>query len=115
MVAEINVLVAQAWIWNSLSEEEKAVNIVDDPQAAEETKGVDASQFKKFSRYAVEEITRRGHRGEAIEKSAILKLLVPKHSDIVSDHKAKVQVKAEADASGGDKGNSYAIYEQRAK
>ncbi len=43
-VSEINVLVAQAWIFNSLSDEEKAVQIADDPQAAEEQKNsIDAT------------------------------------------------------------------------
>ncbi len=69
MVADINVLTAQAVIWNSLSEEEKACDVADDPQAAEETKGVDANQFKKFSRYAVEELTRRLNKADAIGKA----------------------------------------------
>ena len=78
VVAEMNVLTAQAYIWNSLTPEEQAVNIAEDTQAAEESKNaVDTSQFKKYSSFAVEETMRRGNKKDPIGKTQILKMLVP--------------------------------------
>ena len=118
-MADLNVLVAQALSWNSLTDEEKAVEI-SDPQAAEENKADPVREdFKKFSRFAVEEIMRRNLKTTGpIEKTAILKLLAPKYETIVADFKAQTQKSAEdkiAGAAGaGDQGNTYSEFEASA-
>ena len=114
VVADLPVLVAQALSWNSLTDEEKTVEIAD-PQAAEESiAGPAREDFKKFSRFAVEEIMRRQLKTtDSIGKTAILKLLAPEYATIVAEFKAQTQKSAEDKlASGaGDSGSIYGEYE----
>ena len=62
IVPDILVQAAQAYAWNSLPAEEKAV-VNDDPQAAGEAMTVSPEMMKRYSRFAVEEIIRRSNKG----------------------------------------------------
>lgn len=77
VVADIGVLTTQVWCWNSLPEDQKAVERAD-PQAAEEAKGVEQEDMKKYSRFAVEEMLRRTlKKAEPLSRANILSILVP--------------------------------------
>lgn len=76
-------------------------------------------QFKKFSRFAVEEVMRRAQKNasEPIGKKQILKLLVPNSNELVDELKATTQKKIEkkmerGDAVGG--AGPYAAFEAQA-
>ena len=113
IVPDIMVQAAQAFAWNSLPADEKAV-VNDDPQAAGEAMTVNEEMMKRYSRFAVEEIIRRSNKGsDAPGKTQILNMLVPKHAEIVNAFKSQVQERAEQDLSsvGGDE---YERFRERA-
>ena len=61
ILPDIQVHAAQVHSWNALDENEKKV-VNNDPQAAGESKTVDPEMMKRYSRFAVEEIIRRGNK-----------------------------------------------------
>ena len=58
VVEDIGLLTSQAWCWSKLPERKKKV--VEDPQSEDFGKRICADDFKRFARFAIEEILRRG-------------------------------------------------------
>ena len=59
VVEDIGLLTSQAWCWNKLPEKRRE-KVIEDPQSDDFGKKFGADDFKKFARFAIEEILRRG-------------------------------------------------------
>ena len=74
--------------------------------------------MKKYSRYAVEEIIRRGLKKDTqpINKKEILQVLVPNYQEIVQAHRNATQEKINAEQmlAASDNTDEYAMYMQKA-
>ena len=73
--------------------------------------------MKKYSRYAVEEIIRRGLKKDAqpITKNEILNVLVPHHQELIEARRTATQEKINAELAAAANGSDeYAMYAERA-
>ena len=113
--ADLGVLAAQAWSWNRLPAEQKDV-VNNDPQAMGEPKTIDQAGFKRFTRYAVEEILRRKLKNDAgLTGTQLLSQLAPDYSAVVNNFKAETQTRIQNDMAGAAGQDEYAIYAAEAE
>ena len=81
-----------------------------------EPKTIDQAGFKRFTRYAVEEILRRKLKNDAgLTGTQLLSQLAPDYSAIVNNFKAETQTRIQNDMAGAAGQDEYAIYAAEAE
>ena len=112
-VTDLSVLIAQAWCVNKLLQDEEIdKKRTSDPQAAqEEHTSPEPSDYKRFARFAIEEVLRRSQKStKPPNNQTLLEIVVPSYEYLVKYLKSVTQSDLQAKAAARLKVDPYAAY-----